>query len=365
MVQKARKMGAGPNSSYYRNRQKYLEINEDGQLAISCHPLSYHTKRNDMRKYRQLTFEDRIYMEVCIWQGMTQKRIAEKINCHPSTITREKVRLWAVDHIGRYRADSGQKRNRGELKKRGRKNKLTPELTKQIIEKLNLCWSPEQISGRFKLDKIAEISHETIYKFIKRDRDKGGKLYLKLRHGRRRRKKRFAVPRVRADILARKSIHDRPPEINQRTRAGDWERDLMFGDSRSSALITFIDRKTKFSLIRVVQSKSPTEVARVTIELLSRELCHSITNDNGFEFRNHEEESKTLGIPIYFTNPYSSWEKGTCENLNGLVRQYFQQHYPMKEMTNEKAIEIQNLLNNRPRKGLGYLTPSEVSRLRS
>lgn len=193
-----------------------------------------------MKKYRQLTFEDRIYIEACRWQGVSFHKIAARLRVHASTVERE-FRRGATGWLEMgYRADLGQKK------------------------------SPEQISGRFKLDKIATISHATIYRFIKKDRDAGGDLYLYLRHGRRRRKKRFSVACVRSDILARKSIHTRPEIINERRRTGDWERDLMFASSRSSALMTFVERKTKFTLIRPVRSKSPREIAMRTLELMSQ-----------------------------------------------------------------------------------------------
>ena len=139
----------------------------------------------------------------------------------------------------------------------------------------------------------------------------------------------------------------------------------MFAQSRREALLTMVDRKTLLTILRRVESKSPKEIASKTIEALGAELCLSITNDNGFEFRNHQEESKVLNVPIYFTNPYSSWEKGTCENTNGLIRQYFTRDQDMKELTDEDIRRIAERLNTRPRKKLGFQTPLEASKRRA
>jgi transposase, IS30 family len=313
-----------------------------------------------MRKYRQLTFEDRIYIEVWHWQRKSLRYMASRLGVHASTICRELKRggtgvlkMGYMGHLG-----EGYRRKTNAL--RGRKKKLKGDLLEQVKLRLSEGWSPEQISGRFKLQGQASVSHETIYSFLKADRRKGGRLFLNLRHGHRRRKKRFSVPRVRQDILNRRHISTRPEEVNKRTRVGDWERDLMFGNSRKAALLTFIERNTLFAIIRKVESKSPKEIAAQTIDAMKSMNCKSMTNDNGFEFRNHEEESIALQIPIYFTNPYSSWEKGTCENFNGLVRQYFPQNSQMNEVTNDTVQAIAERLNSRPRKTLGFQTPLEA-----
>lgn len=337
-----------------------MEKIESGQLAATCHTFDYHTESDNMKKYRQLTFEDRIYIEVWHWERKSLRFMAKRLGVHASTISRELRRGGTGELKIGYMGHLGEGHRRKTDKRRGRKSKLTGDLLKYVEERLLEGWSPEQISGRLKLSGKESISHETIYRFLKANKKSGGKLYLSLRHGHRRRKKRFSIPRVRNDILNRRHIDTRPTEINNRSRIGDWERDLMFGDSRKSALLTFVERSTLFAVIRKVESKSPKEIAEKTIGAMKFLDCKSITNDNGFEFRNHEHESKTLDIPIYFTNPYSSWEKGTCENLNGLIRQYFPKRSTMKEITNETVRAIAERLNSRPRKSLGFQTPLEA-----
>jgi len=315
-----------------------------------------------MGSYRQLTFRDRIYIEVWHWESRTVRYMAERLGVSPTTVWRELERGKTGELVHGYRADLAEKDRRTRVGDRGRPRKVTPELARLIEGALRAGWSPEQISGRLRYEGKALISYETIYRYIKADKDEGGLLYLCLRRSGRKRQKRFYVPRKRADLVNRLSIANRPEMINKRRRIGDWERDLMFGDSRSSALMTFVERKTLYTVLRKVESKSPSEIMRKTLEAMGgRDMkCLSITNDNGFEFRNHEKESAALSVPIYFTNPYSSWEKGTCENTNGLIRQYFPKHFSMRRLDHDKTKRIEEALNSRPRKKLGFRTPTEV-----
>ena len=313
-----------------------------------------------MRRYRQLRFEDRIYAEVWQSEKVNQSTIARRLGVHRSTICREFKRGSLRFGRTTYQAQVGESYKHRSRRRRGRPRKIVGELKELITELLKRDWSPEQIRGRLNLERGIKISHETIYTFVKADKKSGGCLYFHLRHGRRRRRKRFAIPRIRADILNRKHISERPAVINKRERFGDWERDLMFAQSRSEALLTMVERKTLLTLLRKVANKSPKEIADKTVSALSKQCCLSITNDNGFEFRNHQKESEALNVPIYFTNPYSSWEKGTCENINGLVRQYLPRTKTLKEMTDEQIKQIEERLNSRPRKKLGFKTPMET-----
>jgi IS30 family transposase len=288
--------------------------------------------------------------------------MASRLGVNRSTVSRELRRGHTSKDCSwgwGYRADLGEQRRRLWACKKGRRPKIVGDLAKLVVKLIRQDWSPEQISGRLKLERKISVSHECIYSFIKANKVDGGDLHL--RRGRRRRKKRFHVPRVRNDILMRKHISDRPTVVNERRRYGDWERDLMFCQGRKEALLTLVERKTLLTLIRRVKSKSPKEVAKKTISALSSQVCFSLTNDNGFEFREHQFESKELRVPIYFTNPYSSWEKGTCENINGLIRQYFPKNGPIKDVSDEEICRIENTLNNRPRKKLGFQTPMEAS----
>ena len=314
-----------------------------------------------MRKYRQLTVEDRIYIEVWHFEKKSLRYMASRLGFHPSTISRELDRGNGGRISIGYQADSAQKVRQEKCTRRGRKRKIVGKLAELIRKLIGEDFSPEQISRRILQELKIRISHETIYQYVKRDKQSGGLLYKNLRWGRRRRRKRFYVPRTRADILLRKHISERPKIIDERKRFGDWERDLMFGLGRSEALLTIVERSTLLTIIRRVKSKSPKEISRQTIDALKNQVCLSITNDNGFEFRNHVAESEVLKAPIYFTNPYSSWEKGTCENVNGLIRQYISRTQSLAEISDEQLKKIEDKLNSRPRKKLGFRTPLEAS----
>lgn len=314
--------------------------------------------------YRHLTFEKRIYLEVYRWESKSLSYIASRLNVSRSTISRELRRgrreLGRFEHT--YRADLAEGRIRESNARKGRKRKIVGELERLVRHLIEQDWSPAQISGRLRLELGIRVSHETIYRYLKRDRTQGGSLHRHLRCGRRFRRRRFYVPRVRQAILNRIGIEHRPQVTERRQRAGDWERDLIFSQGRSQILLTLVDRKTRYTLIRRVMSASPVEVARKTRSALQGQPCRSLTNDNGMEFSRHEQEARRLGIPIYFTRPYASWERGTCENTNGLIRQYFPKRKPLEEMTHEKLQAIQERLNSRPRKTLGFRTPLEASR---
>jgi IS30 family transposase len=313
-----------------------------------------------MRKYRHLTFEDRIYIEVWHYESRSLSYMASRLGVHPSTISRELKRGRTGWLSSGYRADLGEEHKRRKGMYKGRRSKLVGSMAREVMELIKQDWSPEQIAVRTKF-----ASHETIYKLVKDNRENGGTLYLHLRRSRRRRKKRFHVARVRGDILRRRHISTRPKVIDDRIRFGDWERDLLFGSSRSRCVIAFVERTTCLTRLKVLENKSPRSIARATIEVLGKEVCLSITNDNGFEFRAHEMESEKLNVPIYFTNPYSSWEKGTCENQIGLVRQYISKDEKLEDLDEARLKEIETRLNTRPRKKIGFQTPLEASRQRA
>lgn len=208
-----------------------------------------------------------------------------------------------------------------------------------------------------------EISHESIYRFIEFDKRLGGKLYKCLRFHNRR-KKRGIAHRWKRFPEPRKFIDKRPKEANKRERNGDWERDLIIGQRGKSALLTIVDRKNHITLIKRVASTQAEEVAEKTLNAFRENpdlSIFTITNDNGVEFGKHQDLEKRLKIPIFFTFPYHSWERGTNENTNGLIRQFFPKKTNFDDITDEEIKEVETMLNNRPRKLLNYLTPLEFN----
>lgn len=222
-------------------------------------------------------------------------------------------------------------------------------------EKLQQQWSPEQISGH------AAISHETVYQRVYADKRVGGLLWKHLRC-QKQRKKRYGKADRRGIIPNRLSIEDRPAIVETRSRIGDWEADTVIGKNHRQAIVSIVERKTGFTLIRKVERKTAQAVGQAMVGLLKplRNQVHTITSDNGREFARHEEIAKRLQADFYFAHPYASWERGTNENTNGLIRQYFPKNRDFTTITQQEIDTAMERLNNRPRKRLGYQTPNQV-----
>ena len=310
-----------------------------------------------MKKYRRLTRQDRIVIEKRLEQGKTQTEIAEELRVHRSTISRE---------IRRNKAQKGPYRWRGAQSKAdcGRPHIICyprkiegplEELVRQLLEER---LSPEQISRRLKLENARwTVSHETIYKWIYTVAPDYKQC---LRWKSRLRQKRLSKHRRGLHKLPRKLIDQRPAEANLRTEPGHWERDLLEGRRGGPALLVLQDRATRMTLIRKVLTKYSDEVNAATTEALKGQIVKSITNDNGVEFGKFEDLEKALGIPVYFCHAYTSWERGTVENTNGLLRQYFPKHTDFGSVSKAVVQELEDAINSRPRKMLGYRSPLEV-----
>ncbi len=229
-----------------------------------------------------------------------------------------------------------------------------------IEDKIRLGWSAEQISGRLKQENIS-ISHETIYQHISKDKKNGGSLYLHLRC-QKKRKKRYGTAShdKRGQIPNKVSIDKRPAIVDEKNRIGDWEGDLIIGKNHKKALLTLTDRKSKLVKIVKIDSKKADVVENAVSAALKGVRIFTLTFDNGKEFTNHENMSKRIEAKIYFAHPYSSYERGLNENTNGLIRQYFKKGSSFENITDQKVKEVENILNNRPRKTLGYCTPMEI-----
>lgn len=222
-------------------------------------------------------------------------------------------------------------------------------------------FSPEQIVGRSRLEGIAMVSHETIYRWIWEDKRRGGKLHKYLRRQGRRYAKRGSKNAGRGFIPGRVDIDERPEIVELKERFGDLEIDTIIGKNHKGAILTINDRATSRVWIRKLSGKEAIPVAKIAVWALRKvkNLIHTITADNGKEFAKHEEIAQKLEIKFYFCKPYHSWERGANENTNGLIRQYIPKGKDFSEVTNKQIKWIENKLNNRPRKRLGYLTPNE------
>jgi len=313
-----------------------------------------------MRKYKQLTREQRYQIYALRKAKHSIRYVANIIKVDPSTVSRELIRNRGAKGYRPKQADSKAKERHATKPK---VMKVTEALKAFVLYQLTkFDSSPEQISGRWELFTGNRISHETIYRYLLNNKEDGGELYLHLRHKNKRYRKRYGKHDRRGQILNRVSIDDRPDIVEQKIRIGDFEGDLIIGKNHKGALVTMVDRHSKFTLIAKVADKKAVNVDQAIIEILSpyKANVQTITLDNGKEFSHHEYIAKELDTSIYFAHPYHSWERGLNEHTNGLIRQYFIKGSSLEDVTEQEIAIVQYKLNHRPRKILGYKTPFEV-----
>ena len=265
-----------------------------------------------MNKYSQLTEVQRYQISALKKAEKNQKEIASIIGVSSATISRELKRNAGLRGYRPRQANiKAQERRENAVKA----IKMTGALVVLIEEKIKLDWSPEQVSGWLDLDNNIGISHERIYQHVWTNKVQGGTLYQHLRQGNKKRKKKYGSKDKRGQIRNRISIDERPEIFTEKTRIGDWEIDTVIGKNHQGALVTITERKSKFTLIKKVNSKYAGVVTEATITLLSPYLDKTltITADNGKEFAGHVEIAKKLDAVVYFAHPYSSWERGLNE----------------------------------------------------
>ena len=314
-----------------------------------------------MKQYKQLSYEQRCHIFILKRSKLSQRKIASMIGVHQSTVSRE---------FQRNSGGNGYLQNQAQILRNIRQQnapkwvKMTAQVRAIIRRKLQMKWSPEQISGWLKKETQYSISHETIYQYILYDRKCGGKLYKNLRRkGKKYYSKRNNKSRFKR-IKNRISITERPTIVEQKTRIGDWEIDTVLGKKHSGAIVTIVERKTKFTLAAKVPSLKSSDVIKATIRLLKpfRQAVFTITADNGSEFSFHSELTKALKADVFFCHPYSSHERGLNENTNGLLRQYWPKGKPFTNLEQDEVYKVVKELNRRPRKTLQYLTPESLMR---
>jgi IS30 family transposase len=311
--------------------------------------------------YRQLTLDERYQVQSLCALGFSNVDIARKLGRHPSTISRELRRNASA--ASRYKASAAQAAARARRVVKGeRSRKIRGWLLELVEKKLRLSWSPEQISGRLRLELGVRLSHESIYMHVLRDARRGGVLRYCLRFGGYKHH-RFRKSKVGERTRLRKGwLRQRCAAANNRTQLGHWERDCVLGQRGRAALLTMVDRKSRYTRIRRVQKVDTEHVAPATIDALDSGVgvVNTITNDNGAEFQRDASLQKKMGIPIYFTDPSSPWQRGSIENLNGLIRQYVPKGADIDKLPAWTTQALEETLNFRPRKTLGYRSPHEV-----
>lgn len=311
-----------------------------------------------------LTNYERQMLQYWLRTKMSLRDIAKIMKRTHSVLSKEINKNGCGDRK-KYRADVAQ-RNYEKRKHKQRKGKLDkyPELKECVVSGLKKEWSPDVIAGKLKVaNKKYRISHESIYHYIYEREGKYEGLYKYLRQGKVKRQKRHNRKHCKLRIPKRKSIHKRPNYVDERKRYGDWESDSVIFSKQKTILSVQSERKSKLIRMHKAVNKSSEETANAlvrTIESLPKELFKTITFDNGTENVKHIKIKKEYGIETYFCDPFASWQKGGVENANKLIRHYLPRNTNLLKLTDRDIYEIQEKLNNRPRKCLNYQTPNEV-----
>jgi transposase, IS30 family len=309
--------------------------------------------------YQHLTYEQRYLICVLKKRGETHKQIAPAVGCCVRTLQRELKR-----NTGKRGYRPKQAHHLATSRKRQPKphlQKMTPALIALITGKLNRQWSPEQISGWLKREHPQwAVSHESLYQYVWHNKKEGGFLYLHLRRYGKKYQKRSNGKTNRGRIIGRVDILERPEVVERRERFGDWEADTIVGKGRGSALVTVVERKSRYTQIVKVTRGTAEAVSKALIDCLQGLPVKTITFDNGKEFAYHLKVGNALGSQTYFATPYHSWERGLNENTNGLIRQYFPKGTCFENVSEAEVSRVEALLNSRPRKCLGYDTPERV-----
>lgn len=322
------------------------------------------------KKISRLTLKERIQIETLLNEKKSKSYISKTLNRSRSTITRE-VNKWVQTDGDNYSAELANWNAKDDYLNKRNTDKISihKKLRIYVFKGLLSQWTPEQIAGKLKLeypnDPIMSISHESIYRYIytqpqARLNKKLINLLVRKKTRRRTSKKRRGTG---SKIIDQVSIDNRPKHILLRKEIGHWEGDLMIGKNQKSAIGTIVERKSRYTLIVKLKARNSKEVAKMFSKILNKLnplFKKSMTYDNGIEMARHKEITSKTGMKIYFAHPYSSWERGTNENTNGLIRRYLPKGTDFNLINKKQLMIIQEKLNNRPRKIIGFKTPKEI-----
>lgn len=309
----------------------------------------------------QLNMEERERIAQTWFAGYSRAEVAQALGRHPGTISRELARNSEAD--GSYLATSAQRKAQQRRRQRPLVRKMDrPQLDEYVRSGLARCWSPDEIAGRSRLnhprDRSRHISRQTIYTWIRGDESREHWEGL-LRRGGRRKPKDDARGRIAGQVR----IDGRPAVVDKRKRFGDWEGDTMVGRRHRGVMLTLVERKSGYLIAAKAKDRQARRIRRKIEQRfadLPNRLRRTMTFDNGKEFAEHEALARRTGLAIYFAHPYCSWQRGTNENTNGLLRQFFPKGTDFHAIGPSTLDYAVRLLNNRPRRRLGYRTPQEV-----
>jgi IS30 family transposase len=315
------------------------------------------------QEYKHLDSHNRCIIFTLRAEGLSLRAIAARANVHHATISRELKRNAQTKGGYCYKIAQKVSVARRHLACR-RQSKMNQENIKILVLDQLHCFqsSPQQISGALKLKHNVNISHETIYKYIWSDKKVAGNLFVNLRHRGKKYNRRGSKTAGRGLIPGRIDILERPKIVESKVRVGDLEADLIMGADHKGAILSLVDRHSKYTKLHILSGKTKLEVTAAIIKVLrrSKHCLKTITYDNGKEFAGHAEIAKKLGVDCYFATPYCSWERGLNEHTNGLVRQYFPKGMLFDKLTQREVKRVESILNNRPREILNFYTPHEV-----
>jgi len=314
-----------------------------------------------MNQYHQLTHEERYSITALLRIGRSQAEIAAELGRSRSTISRE-LRRNVTRHDGHYRAEKAQQYATARRRRERRKSWFSAEQINQVNVRLKKKWSPVQVSASLKEDGVCHISHETIYRHVLHDKKAGGKLYTHLRIMSKKVRKRYNSKDSRGVLSGKRHISERPVEAEKRLQVGHWEGDTVMGSDKHACVLTLVDRLSGYAIIKKLCSRTAAQATQAVAVAIDQQpgKFSTITFDNGTEFHSYAMLEHAFPVTCYFATPYHSWERGSNENLNGLIRQYLPKGICLKSLTQNECDQIAYELNTRPRKRHGFKTPEQI-----
>lgn len=308
--------------------------------------------------HKQITQDERYSIDHYRRQGLCAAEIGRRLGRHPTTIARE---LRRNKHTGTsYYPLIAQAHANGRRSRSRKVRQFCAAEWSLVVQLVEEKWSPEQISLVLHRDGRLKISHETIYQYILKDKRAGGDLYLHLRHSVKRRRKRYNAHDSRGRLAGKRGLEERPEAATDRTEIGHVEADLVHGKGSRDCILTIVDRKSRLLAIFKLRNKTMAEVNRALIKAIRDFHIQTVTLDNGSEYHDYKSIETLTGVKFYFAAPYHSWERGSSENANGLIRQYLPKGASMAHTSQRMCNAIANKLNRRPRKILNLLTPEQA-----
>jgi IS30 family transposase len=311
-------------------------------------------------EYRQLAQSERYVMARMMHQRYSYRAIAKVLDRSVSTISREKRRNL-TRHDGHYRAEKAHQYAMARRSRTRKQDQYSPQEWEAVAGLVVRKWSPEQIAGRARSTHKACMSKETIYRYIRRERGAGGQTWRHLRIVSKFGRKRRGSPATRGRLVGKRHISERPRAVELRVRMGHWEGDTVMGSDMRHCVLTLVERVSGYVIIKKLTARTKEQAASALKQAISevKRKVRTITLDNGTEFHDYDKVEAQCAVKFYFATPYQSWERGTNENTNGLIRQYLPKGMCMRHVTQADCDAIASELNNRPRRRLGFKTPSE------